>query len=167
MDSGVKAEKGRSSDKEVGCPLFPLPAPLPVFPGSSWRWPSQPWGVAGLGAWLIFGSTKLAPAPASPSREVFAVPAVEDDPALPPGVRIDFEDVAESAGVRFLHFDGRVPKPYLMDTTGPGLAWLDYDGDGWMDLFLVQGSAIVGPNVSPPPTSKLYRNEGGGPVFAT
>ena len=81
---------------------------------------------------------------------------------MPEGVRIGFEDVAEASGIRFRHFDGRVAARYLMDTTGPGLAWLDYDGDGRLDLFLVQGSSIVGPPPSPPPTSRLYRNEGGG-----
>ena len=109
------------------------------------------------------GSDGARAAPAiSSTREAASVPAGNDDPGIPPGVRIDFEDVAESAGVHFRHFDGRVAKQYLMDTTGPGLAWLDYDGDGLFDLFLVQGSAIVGPPPSPPPTSKLYRNEGGG-----
>ena len=119
-------------------------------------------GAAGLGAWFLFGATRTATRPSAETREVTSVPGRKADPGIPTGVRIDFEDVADSAGVRFRHFDGRVAKQYLMDTTGPGLAWLDYDGDGLWDLFLVQGSAITGPPPSPPPTSKLYHNEGSG-----
>ncbi len=119
-------------------------------------------GAAGLGAWFALGGPRIVLAPASETPEVPSSTAGDDDPGIPAGIRIDFEDVAESAGVRFRHFDGRVPMRYLMDTTGPGLAWLDYDGDGLMDLFLVQGSALLGPPPSPAPTSKLYRNEGGG-----
>ncbi len=119
-------------------------------------------GVAGFGAWFVLGSTKVAPTPASETRKAPSVTAGNDDPGIPTGVRIEFADVAEAAGVRFRHFDGRVAKPFMMDTTAPGLAWLDYDGDGLLDLFLVQGTAIMGPPPSSPPTSKLYRNEGGG-----
>ncbi len=115
--------------------------------------------VAGLGARLVLGPRGTS-APSTTGGH--GAPAGADGPAIATGSRIGFEDVTESAGVRFRHFDGRVPMRYLMDTTGPGLAWLDYDGDGLMDLFLVQGSAVVGPPPSPPPTSRLYRNKGGG-----
>src|SRR5439155_5450929 len=87
-----------------------------------------------------------------------SVPAVVDVPAsvegasptnsepaihLPPGVEIKFENVTDRAGIRFRHFDGRTEKEYIMETMGSGLAWLDYDHDGWMDLFLVQGAPLV------------------------
>jgi hypothetical protein len=49
---------------------------------------------------------------------------------------------------------------YIMDQTGAGLAWLDYDQDGLMDLFLVQGSTFTGPVPEPAPTCKLYKNLG-------
>jgi hypothetical protein len=117
---------------------------------------------AAIGTWFVLGATKLKLTPISTTRESSTGPNGNDNLGIPSGVRVDFEDVAESAGVHFRHFDGRVAKQYLMDTTGPGLAWLDYDGDGLFDLFLVQGSAIEGPPPSPPPPSKLYRNEGGG-----
>jgi hypothetical protein len=117
---------------------------------------------AALGTWFVLGATRVKLTPISSTPETSTDPTATDIRGIPSGVRIDFEDVAESAGVHFRHFDGRVAKQYLMDTTGPGLAWLDYDGDGLFDLFLVQGSAIEGPPPSPPPPSKLYRNEGGG-----
>ena len=108
---------------------------------------------AAIGTWFVLGATKLKLTPISTTRESSTGPNGNDNLGIPSGVRVDFEDVAESAGVHFRHFDGRVAKQYLMDTTGPGLAWLDYDGDGLFDLFLVQGSAIEGPPPSPPPPS--------------
>jgi hypothetical protein len=82
--------------------------------------------------------------------------------ALPAGVQILFTDVTREAGIEFMHFDGRTHMQYIMDQTGSGLAWLDYDGDGLMDLFLVQGMTFLPPHPSTPPTSKLYRNLGNG-----
>ena len=117
-------------------------------------------GMAGAGAWLTFGTTRRSgPAPATPEA---AAPAGRVEAATPAGTPIRFEDVAEASGIRFRHFDGRTAKQVLMDSTAPGLAWLDYDGDGRLDLFLVQGSTISGPPPDPAPASQLYRNEGGG-----
>jgi hypothetical protein len=90
------------------------------------------------------------------------------DVQLPPGVRVHFADVSRAAGISFQHFDGRTPMQYIMDQTGAGLGWLDYDQDGLLDLFLVQGSTFEGgekparPLPNPPPTSKLFRNLGHG-----
>src|SRR5262249_24363828 len=81
---------------------------------------------------------------------------------LPPGVSIRFRDVTREAGIDFRHFDGRTEMQYIMDQTGSGLGWLDYDQDGLMDLFLVQGSAFLPPSPDPPPTCKLFKNLGGG-----
>jgi hypothetical protein len=81
---------------------------------------------------------------------------------LPPGVDIRFVDVTRSAGIDFKHFDGRTDMEYIMETMGSGVGWLDYDQDGLMDLFFVQGSTFVPPHISVPPTCKLYRNLGGG-----
>jgi hypothetical protein len=90
-----------------------------------------------------------------------AAPAAVDDP-LPGGVRIAFRDVTSASGADFRHFDGRTPMQYIMDQTGSGLAWLDYDQDGLMDLFLVQGSTFEPPHPDPPVTCRLFRNLGGG-----
>jgi hypothetical protein len=87
---------------------------------------------------------------------------VEPPIQLPPGLRLHFAEVTKSAGIDFRHFDGRTEMQYIMDQTGSGVAWLDYDGDGLMDLFLVQGSTFLPPHPNPAPTCKLYRNLGGG-----
>lgn len=72
-----------------------------------------------------------------------------------------FVDVAESAGVTFKHFDPATPNHYIHETLGSGLGWIDYDNDGWPDLFVVQDGAVR-PIPGPQPTNKLYRNNGNG-----
>jgi hypothetical protein len=82
-----------------------------------------------------------------------------------PGVR--FADVTDSAGIHFVHDNGGFGRKWMPETTGAGCAFLDYDGDGWQDLLLVnsgrfllkdskQGAAAAGSRVV------LYRNNGDG-----
>lgn len=80
------------------------------------------------------------------------------------GVHIQFEDVATAAGIDFLHVDGQTPMHYVPEIMGGGAAWIDYDQDGWIDLFLVQGGKFPpDPKLLPGgPTSRLYRNQGDG-----
>jgi hypothetical protein len=84
------------------------------------------------------------------------------DNVAPDGVRIDFREVTPASGIDFRHYDGRTEMQYIMDQTGSGLGWLDYDQDGLFDLFLVQGSTFVTPSPDPPVTSRLFRNLGEG-----
>jgi hypothetical protein len=89
-------------------------------------------------------------------------PAPTEEYKLQAGVDIKFADVTRQAGIDFRHFDGRTDMEYIMDETGAGVAWLDYDQDGLLDLFFVQCDAIVPPYPNPRPTCKLYKNLGGG-----
>lgn len=57
-----------------------------------------------------------------------------------PTAPIRFEDVTERVGVRFTHFNGADGRLFMPESIGNGGAFLDYDGDGWMDLFLVNSS---------------------------
>ena len=52
---------------------------------------------------------------------------------------IQFRDVTKSAGVTFTHYSGASGKKYLPETLGPGVAFIDYNGDGWQDLFFTNG----------------------------
>jgi enediyne biosynthesis protein E4 len=104
-----------------------------------------------------------------PAEHATAAPAVDPPkprasrPAeLPAGIDIRFADVTAAAGIDFRHYDGRTDMEYIMDETGAGVGWLDYDQDGLMDLFLVQGASFTPPYAQPRPASKLYRNLGGG-----
>jgi hypothetical protein len=69
-----------------------------------------------------------------------------------------FMDVAVEAGLRGRTvIGGEKTKEYILETTGGGVAILDYDGDGWPDIFLVNGSRVADPGPEKP-TSRLYRN---------
>jgi hypothetical protein len=56
-----------------------------------------------------------------------------------PSGGIKFEDVTASAGIRFTHNNGAFGKKWLPETMGSGVAFLDYDNDGWQDILLVNG----------------------------
>lgn len=68
-------------------------------------------------------------------------------------------DVATEAGIRMVHLEGPDLQVDIRPTMGPGAAWGDFDGDGWMDLFLPQGSGR--PEQDPLP-HRLFRNLGTG-----
>jgi hypothetical protein len=78
---------------------------------------------------------------------------------------VQFVDVTEAVGIRFVHSRGLTGKKYMPETTGSGCAFLDYDNDGWQDILLVNSGAWPDPtlpNQKPPrPCLALYRNEGG------
>ena len=57
---------------------------------------------------------------------------------LSPGALPAFEEIPPSAsGIASIHSNGRSPEMYLPETVGAGCAFLDYDNDGWMDIYLV------------------------------
>ena len=95
----------------------------------------------------------------------------EGSPSISPLAPV-FVDEAPAAGVRFVHFNGMTGKLYLPEMMGPGAALLDYDNDGDLDLFVVQGSALdLGGAGSRLPSDtdgdRLFRNDstGGSLVF--
>ena len=79
--------------------------------------------------------------------------------AVPPSspCPVEFEDAAARAGVVFTHERGATGAHRLPETMGSGMAWLDFDGDGRMDLFVAQSGTF--PDGA---AGRLYRNEGNG-----
>jgi hypothetical protein len=71
-----------------------------------------------------------------------------------------FVNVAPQAGLTMLNINGdSATKKYIIETTGSGVAILDYDRDGWPDIFLLNGTTLDGePKPATPPTSHLYHN---------
>jgi enediyne biosynthesis protein E4 len=96
-------------------------------------------------ALLLLTSAPLAQAPKKPA----GAPAVT------------FTDVTAAAGIRFTHVNGAFGEKYLPETMGSGVVVLDYDGDGWPDLFFVNSTTWPGrPGTGALPA--LYRNNGNG-----
>jgi len=75
---------------------------------------------------------------------------------------ITFTSVTEQSGIQFKHVDGRSGRRYFLETVGSGVAFFDYNGDGLLDIYLVNGADLPGFTSQIPPTNKLYRNNGDG-----
>ncbi|MCP3964546.1 MAG: CRTAC1 family protein [bacterium] len=77
-----------------------------------------------------------------------------------------FVDVAAEVGLgAFRQISGDTDKLYLPSSTGAGVALFDFDLDGDLDVFLINGSRIGGFEPGSEPTNRLYRNEGRGTSF--
>lgn len=86
-----------------------------------------------------------------------------NSPAVPPiSVPVRFTDVAQSAGISFLQDATSTPEKYYLETMGTGAGWIDYNGDGLFDLFLVQSSKTPAYTPPHPLSCALYRNNGDG-----
>jgi hypothetical protein len=71
---------------------------------------------------------------------------------------IEFKDGTAYAGIHFQHNSGAFGRKYLPETMGSGCAFFDYDNDGWLDIFLVNGTNWPG-RPGPATYSALYRND--------
>lgn len=77
------------------------------------------------------------------------------------GCDFRFVEVAAAAGVRFEHESGAAGGLHLPETMGAGAAWIDFDGDGWLDLYLVQsGPFPPGDGEAAAAADRLFRNLG-------
>jgi hypothetical protein len=72
-----------------------------------------------------------------------------------------FRDVTAETGVTFQHTDGSSGRHYIVESVASGLATFDYDGDGLIDIYFLNGSPLPGTAVTRQPTNALYRNLGG------
>ena len=69
-----------------------------------------------------------------------------------------FAEVAAESGLDFVHFNGRTGETWLVEIMGAGVALFDFDNDGRLDVWLVQGGPLTG--TASPPCDRLYRNAG-------
>ena len=78
---------------------------------------------------------------------------------LPEARQFPFEEILpEKSGIRWVHSNGKSPEKYLPETSGAGCAFLDYDNDGWMDIYLVNSGKCDFFTPNPPLRNALYRN---------
>jgi len=75
---------------------------------------------------------------------------------------VTFVDVARSSGITFQHDNAASPEKYLIETMGSGCGWIDYDQNGLLDLYLVNGAATRQYTPKQALRSALYRNNGDG-----
>ncbi len=73
-----------------------------------------------------------------------------------------FRDDSEKARLSFVFDNGRTPRRQMPETSAGGVGLLDYDGDGWMDVYAVQGGAFPPDPARPNSGDRLFRNQGDG-----
>ncbi len=105
-----------------------------------------------------FPSTVAAQGMAGGGRTA-ALPGFRFEGALPV---IQYHDVANDAGLSFRHVAADpVHKQYIIETTGSGVALIDFDQDALLDIFLVNGSRWEADSSKPLSSNRLFRNLGG------
>src|SRR3954466_9880440 len=76
-------------------------------------------------------------------------PTAKIETNLPP-IKVDFRDIAEESGLSAVNVSGSVSrKKYILETTGSGIGIFDYDNDGLMDIFVVNGTSFDAQNGRP------------------
>ncbi len=120
----------------------------------------------GIGGMLLaIGSALLWVACSSEDRDF---PTVDRRESLPRDTAdaasaespIQLCDVTGESGIAFVHTDGSCGQRYIPETVTGGLALFDYDGDGYVDVYFVNGAPLRGSPSGEPPQNALYRNEG-------
>ncbi|MEO8737280.1 MAG: VCBS repeat-containing protein, partial [Edaphobacter sp.] len=89
----------------------------------------------------------------------FVASAQQIDNAKERPLGFSIKDVAREAKLDFINIcGGTSSKRYILETTGSGVAFIDYDNDGWLDVFLVTGSRFTDLPQGAPPSNRLFRN---------
>jgi hypothetical protein len=70
-------------------------------------------------------------------------------------------EVTPQTGITFVHTDGSSGRRYIVETVSAGLALFDYNNDGRIDIYFLNGAPLPGAVCAGPPRNALYRNDGG------
>ena len=129
-----------------------------TFAGATFAQPFRPNAYFGVAPDLAdVTSPSIDLKPKATARSV--PPPDTADPSCNP---IQLVDITQAAGLDFEHYNGFSGEYYYVETFGSGAAFLDVDGDGWLDLYLVNGAPLSGERPDPIPTNRLYHNTGAG-----
>jgi hypothetical protein len=71
-----------------------------------------------------------------------------------------FTDVTKETSITFVHADGSSGRRYIVESVSSGLALFDYDGDGDVDIYFLNGAPLKGTRYKKAPKNELYQNEG-------
>ncbi len=74
---------------------------------------------------------------------------------------IILNDATDGSGVDFIHSDGSYGQRFVIEVMSGGLALWDFDNDGDMDIYFLNGAPINKPQPNPPARDAMYRNDGG------
>src|SRR5262249_1640 len=77
-----------------------------------------------------------------------------------PAATTQFTNITKAAGITFTHFKGNNGTSTILEEAGPGVCVFDYDGDGWQDIYFVNGRDLYQRGVQK--RNALYRNNGDG-----
>ena len=114
------------------------------------------WMLALIGVATCWPEFAFSQRPASPSGHSLTERVRTEKKVVAPP--ISFADITRAAGIDFRLICGGPEKLYIMDSMCGGLAVFDYDNDGWMDIFLVNGSTVEDMKAGKCHPSKLYHN---------
>lgn len=115
-------------------------------------------GVLATALFMIVAWTRFSEQPPNPTP---AHKTESDDPvAPPPGIVL--KDVTAQSQVAFVHCDGGSGQKYLVEAVSAGLALFDFDGDGLIDIYYLNGAPLPPAKPDRTITNALYRNEGHG-----
>src|SRR5246127_4665223 len=130
----------------LSCPALVLPF-ADVLAMAVPPWPRAQAQQAAPAAQHDYETKPVAPPP-GPASPIAGTP-----------LGVSFADVAKQSGLNTQTIYGGVGKnKYLLETTGCGVAFYDYDADGWIDIFLVNGWRLEGFPKGEEPTCHLFRN---------
>ena len=117
-------------------------------------------GVGRLGSVLPFSALLPSARALQAVQKTPSHPPNRKSPLKPAAAGFSFRDVAKEAGLAGAVnvFGGIEPKQYILEETGCGVALFDYDNDGWLDIFMVNGTRFEGIPASRPPTNFLFHN---------
>ena len=99
--------------------------------------------------------------PAAAVAAALSAGPLQAGPAAGGASHIVFKDVATESGITFVHDMGRSGVKYMVETMGSGGGFVDYDGDGDPDIYLLDGAPMPGYKGDHVFSAALYRNDGG------